>query len=56
MNYAYVRVSPAKYKLTGKENYIRRQLKKGRSKRSLAIELKVKWSTLNSLIIREKIV
>lgn len=33
-------VSPAKYKLTGKENYIRRQLKKGRSKRSLAIELK----------------
>lgn len=49
-------VSPAKYKLTGKENYIRRQLKKGRSKRSLAIELKVKWSTLNSFIIREKIV
>ena len=38
-----IQSATAKYKLTGKENYIRRQLRKGRSKKSLAIELKVNF-------------
>lgn len=37
---------PSRYKLTGKGAYIARELAAGRSKRSLAIELGVTWSTL----------
>lgn len=41
-------IPPTKFKLTGKERYIRKQLRLGRSKRSLALELKVTWTTLNN--------
>lgn len=41
-------IPPTKFKLTGKERYIRRQLILGRSKRSLAQELEVTWTTLNN--------
>lgn len=41
-------VSPSKYKLSGKEKYIKKQIRSGRSKRSLAIELNVTWTTLNN--------
>lgn len=42
------------YKLSGQEKYVQLQLKKGRSKRSLAIELGVSWKTLDSCIKRFK--
>ena len=41
-------IPPNKFKLTGKERYIRRQLRFNRSKRSLALELEVTWTTLNN--------
>lgn len=46
---------PSKLKLTGKERYIRQARISGRSKRSLAIELHVTWSTLNRFMLRKKI-
>lgn len=41
---------PRKYKLSGKAAYIKRSLKAGRSKLSLAKELGVSWNTLNYFI------
>lgn len=46
---------PKKYKLTGKKAFIKRELEKGRSKRSLAIELNVRWTTLNEFIKRNRL-
>ena len=46
---------PKKYKLTGKERYIRRERTVGRSKRSLALELGVTWGTLNRFMQRRRI-
>lgn len=46
---------PRKYKLTGKKAFIKRELEKGRSKRSLAIELNVRWTTLNEFIKRNRL-
>lgn len=46
-------VKNKKLKLTGKGAYISRQLKKGKSKRSISIELGVTWCTLDRFI-REK--
>lgn len=41
---------PHKIKLTGKEDFIRRKLKRGRSVLSLAKELGVAWATMNKFI------
>ncbi len=41
---------PKKYKLSGKESYIMWERHKGKSKRSLAIELGVTWTTLNNFM------
>jgi len=49
-------VSPTKFKLTGKERYIKKQLKLGRSKLSIAKELNVTWVTFNNFIKRERII
>lgn len=45
-------VSPKKYKLTGKEDYIKQELSRGRSKNSLSKELGVTWITLARFIKR----
>lgn len=44
------------YKLSGKGQYIKRQLAKKRSKRSLALELGVTWNTLNKFILMKKLI
>ena len=41
---------PKRYKLTGKAVYIRRERDKGQSKNSLAKELGVQWSTMQSFM------
>lgn len=46
---------PIKYKLTGKKAFIKKELEKGRSKRSLAIELNVRWTTLNEFVKRNRL-
>lgn len=46
---------PSKYKLTGKESYIRRERRKGKSKSELAKELNVTWTTLNNYIKNNQI-
>lgn len=46
---------PKKYKLTGKKTFIKKELEKGRSKRSLAIELNVRWTTLNEFVKRNRL-
>ena len=46
---------PKKYKLTGKCAYIKRERINGRSKLSLARELKVTWVTLNKFMLKYKI-
>lgn len=46
---------PKKYKLTGKKAFIKKELEKGRSKRSLAIELNVRWTTLNEFVKRNRL-
>ena len=46
---------PKKYKLTGKKVFIKKELEKGRSKRSLAIELNVRWTTLNEFVKRNRL-
>ena len=48
-------VKNKKLKLSGKGAYISRQLETGRSKRSLAIELGVTWSTLDRFIKQKRI-
>ena len=47
--------NPKKYKLTGKKAFIKKELEKGRSKRSLAIELNVRWTTLNEFVKRNRL-
>lgn len=46
---------PKRYKLTGKAAYIRREREKGRSKNSLAKELNVQWSTMQSFMKANRI-
>lgn len=46
---------PKKYKLTEKKAFIKKELEKGRSKRSLAIELNVRWTTLNEFVKRNRL-
>ena len=46
---------PRKPKLYGKGAYIKRELKKGRSKSSLARELNVCWATLSSFVKLKKL-
>ena len=46
---------PSKYKLTGKDGYIKRQLKNGASKRHISRELGVTWVTLNTYIKRNNL-
>ncbi len=46
---------PSHYKLTGKEDYIKKQLKEGISKRHLSLEFNVTWLTMNKFIERNNL-
>ncbi len=46
---------PSHYKLTGNEEYIKKQLQEGISKRHLSLELNVTWLTMNKFIERNNL-